>query len=75
MRVPVTTGRSLIFRLGFREADHALTFFELAAFFEEFDTFESFEDATAGFDRAPSFQAGMLTHRAGIFPEYWQERK
>jgi hypothetical protein len=65
----------LFFGLGFGQTDNALTFFELAAFFQKFDAFKSFEDTAAGFDCALSFQAGMLAHRPGSFPEYCRKRK
>ena len=46
---------ALFVRLGLWQTDHALAVFELAAFFEQIDTFKTLEYIALGCDRAGSF--------------------
>jgi hypothetical protein len=53
----------LILWFGFGKADDALAVFELAAFAEEFNAFETFQDTAAGGDAALAFETWMLAHK------------
>ena len=54
---------ALLIRLGLRQADDFARFFPLAAFLEQFDSLETFQDITLGCDGAGAFQAAMLRHK------------
>lgn len=53
----------LSFGFGFAKADNAVAVFPLAAFFENFHAFETFEDVALGAKCAGAFKAAMLTHK------------
>jgi hypothetical protein len=50
-----------------------LAVFELAAFAEEFDAFETFQDTAAGGDAALAFETWMLAHKLGNGRVDWRE--
>ena len=58
-------GDWLGFRLGLAEADDAVAVFPLAAFFEDFDAFETLEDVALCAEGAGSTKARMLSHKIG----------
>lgn len=65
--------RELIFGLGFRETDNALTVFKLTAFTKELYAFKTFQNTTLGLDGALAFQTWMLTHKfiGGVDSSAW----
>ena len=53
-------------RLGFGEAHYAAALFPLAAFLEQVDTLETFEDVALGCNGAGGTEAAVLGHRDNL---------
>jgi hypothetical protein len=53
----------LRFSLGFTKAGDAVAFFPLAAFLEQFDAFEAFQNVAFGAQSAGALKTTMLSHK------------